>query len=120
MEENKVDSAPSAGAPVEKKPEEGKNTTMAIIAYFIFFVPLLTDSKNDPFVKYHVKQAMALAIVAFVNALIGNFVSFWFFISGFIGLGVLILWIMGLINAANGKMQPVPIVGKLAEQYLKF
>jgi len=33
-----------------------KNTAMGIIAYIVFFVPLLTSSKNDPFVKYHVKQ----------------------------------------------------------------
>jgi uncharacterized membrane protein len=120
MEENKVDSPPSSEAPVEKKSGEEKNTTMAIIAYFIFFVPLLTDSKNDPFVKYHVKQAIALVIIAFANAVINNFVPFWGFISGLVGLGVFVLWIMGVVNAAGGKMQPVPIVGKFAEQYLKF
>jgi uncharacterized membrane protein len=120
MEETKVDSAPVNEAPAEKKAEEGKNTTMAIIAYFIFFVPLLTDSKNDPFVKYHVKQSLALVIIAFANALIGNIIHFWYFFGGIVSLGLLVLWIMGLINAAGGKMQPVPVVGKLAEQYLKF
>jgi uncharacterized membrane protein len=35
---------------------------MAIVAYILFFVPLLTESKNDPFVKYHVKQALGLFI----------------------------------------------------------
>jgi uncharacterized membrane protein len=119
MDENKVES-PVNEAPKEKIPEEGKNTTMAIIAYLIFFVPLLTDAKNDPFVKYHVKQGLALFILFVVNSLIGNVISFWFFISGFIGLGLLVLLIMGIINAANGKMQPVPVIGKLAEQYLKF
>ncbi len=120
MEETKIDSAPVNEVPAEKKSEEGKNTTMAIIAYFIFFVPLLTDAKDDPFVKYHVKQGLALFILFVVNGLIGNIISFWFFLSGFVALGLLVLLIMGVINAAGGKMQPVPVIGKLAEQYLKF
>lgn len=32
-----------------------KNIGMAVVAYILFFIPLLTDAKNDPFVKYHVK-----------------------------------------------------------------
>lgn len=39
-----------------------KNTGMAIVAYIIFFIPLLTEAKNDPFVKYHVKQGLVLFI----------------------------------------------------------
>ncbi|HOE15288.1 MAG TPA: hypothetical protein PLH82_01145 [Candidatus Paceibacterota bacterium] len=39
-----------------------KNTGMAILAYILFFIPLLTDSKKDPFVKYHVKQGLVLFI----------------------------------------------------------
>jgi len=116
MEEN----TSTSQVPVEKKTEGEKNTMMAIIAYFIFFVPLLTEAKNDPFVKYHVKQGLALFIVAVANSLIGSFVPFWLLFRGFVGIGLLVLWIMGLVNAANGKMQPVPVVGKLAEQYLKF
>jgi len=35
---------------------------MAILAYILFFIPLLTDSKNDPYVKYHIKQGLVLFI----------------------------------------------------------
>ncbi|MBP6855591.1 MAG: hypothetical protein KBC26_01280 [Candidatus Pacebacteria bacterium] len=38
-----------------KSEEHKKNIAMAIVAYILFFIPLLTDAKNDPFVKYHVK-----------------------------------------------------------------
>jgi uncharacterized membrane protein len=119
MEENKVDEAPVTQAPEEKKPEEGKNTTMAIIAYLIFFVPLLTDSKNDPFVKYHVKQGMLLFILAVVNALLTN-IPLYYMINPLVSIAIIILLVMGIINAANGKMQPVPVIGKFAEQYFKF
>ena len=48
---------PSAEAP---KPSAGHNTGMAVLAYILFFIPLLTDAKNDPFVKFHVKQGLVL------------------------------------------------------------
>lgn len=124
MEENKVEEAPVSQAPEEKKveekkTEEGKNTTMAIIAYLIFFVPLLTDSKNDPFVKFHVKQGMLLFIIAVVNALLTN-LPLYYMINPLVSIAIIVLLVMGIINAANGKMQPVPVIGKFAEQYLKF
>jgi len=45
--------------PLKTKTEE-KNTGMAIVAYILFFIPLLTDAKKDPFVKYHVKQGLVI------------------------------------------------------------
>jgi uncharacterized membrane protein len=116
MDENKT-----AEVKAPEKSGGEKNITMAIVAYFLFFVPLLTESKNDPFVKFHVKQGLLLFILAIVNMVIGMVISFiWFFIGPIVSLGVFVLWIMGVINAANGKMQPVPVVGQYAEQYLKF
>lgn len=107
---------------VEEKPSgSSKNTTMAIVAYFIFFVPLLTDSKNDPFVKFHVKQALLLVIIALINSILATMLPFMLsFITSLVSIGILILWVMGLINAANGKTEPVPVIGKYAEQFLKF
>jgi uncharacterized membrane protein len=97
----------------------GKNTGMAIIAYFLFFVPLLTDAKDDPFVKFHVKQSLLLWILAVVNSILVRIpiigLVFWI-----LGIGIFILWILGVINAANGSMTPVPLVGQYAEEYLKF
>jgi len=55
-----------------------KNTAMAIVAYILFFVPLFTEAKTDPFVKYHVKQGFLLFIwgvaVSFLNGILP-----WFF-----------------------------------------
>jgi uncharacterized membrane protein len=100
-------------------PTSTKNTTMAAIAYIIFFVPLLTDSKDDPFVKFHVKQSLLLWILALINSIIGR-IPFIGLISILLGFGILVLWILGLMNALNGKTEPVPLVGQYAEEYLKF
>lgn len=97
----------------------GKNTGMAIVAYFLFFIPLLTDAKDDPFVKFHVKQSLLLWILAVLNSIVGRLPIIGL-VSWLLGFGIFVLWILGLINAANGSMTPLPLVGQYAEQYFKF
>lgn len=116
MEETKKEETPTP-----EKTGSGKNTTMAVVAYLLFFVPLLTESKNDPFVKFHVKQGIVLVVLSLLNAVLAAVLSFiWFAIAPLVSLAIFVLLIMGIINAVNGKMEPVPVVGKYAEQYLKF
>ena len=90
-----------------------KNTGMAIVAYILFFVPLLTDAKNDPFVKYHVKQGLVLFIAGIVSSLI-----WWIpFIGWAFGIFVFVVWIIGIINAANGEQKPLPLIGQFGEKF---
>ena len=101
---------------MEEKPSQekkGKNTGMAIVAYFLFFVPLLTDAKNDPFVKYHVKQGLVL----FIAGIIAGFVSWFPIIGWIIGILVFVDWIIGIVNAANGQEKPIPLIGQFAEKF---
>ena len=97
-----------------------KNTGMAILGYILFFVPLLTDAKDDPFVKYHVKQGLLLWIIAIASVVIGVIPILGWIIALIVPLVVFVLAILGIINAANGEMKPVPLVGKYAEQWFKF
>ena len=91
---------------------------MAVIAYILFFVPLLTgDAKKDPFVKYHVKQGLVLFLLVVLINVIGWIIPFyfWFTISWILSLGTLVLLILGIINAVNGKQEPLPVIGKFAD-----
>ena len=105
-------------------PSSTKNTTMAAIAYILFFVPLLTDSKDDPFVKFHVKQGLLLLIVSVIvsifNSFIGQIPFIGWLVALVLGLGVFALFVIGVMNALNGKTEPLPVIGQYAEQYLKF
>jgi uncharacterized membrane protein len=105
-------------------PSTGKNTTMAAIAYIIFFVPLLTDAKDDPFVKFHVKQGLLLVIlglaVSIVNTILGRIPFVGWLVALALGIGLFALWVIGIMNALNGKQEPLPLIGQYAEQYLKF
>ena len=97
-----------------------KNTAMAVIAYILFFVPLLTgDAKKDPFVKYHTKQGLVLFLLAVLNNIIGWILPFylWYTISWIVSLCVLVLLILGIINAVNGKQVPLPIIGKFSDVF---
>ena len=108
------------GKNVETKPAaaaKGKNTTMAIIAYIVFFIPLLTEAKDDPFVKYHVKQGLVL----FVTWVAAGFISIVPFIgwmlSPILSLGMLVLMVVGILSASKGEQKPLPIIGKYADSF---
>ena len=93
-----------------------KNTVMAIVAYILFFIPLLTDAKNDPFVKFHVKQGLLVFILAVISMII-SWVPMIFWISWLLNLAVLVFFILGVINAATGKEKELPLIGHLAEKF---
>lgn len=111
---------------VEKK-SSSKNTGMAIVAYILFFVPLLTDAKNDPFVKFHVKQGLVVFLLGVVVSIFNRLLpSFWglgiitrmlLLMVDLLSLGVFILVVIGIVNASRGEEKPLPLVGKFAEQF---
>lgn len=93
-----------------------KNTGMAVIAYLIFFIPLLTDAKNDPFVKFHVKQGLVLFLGYVIEMVLVRFpVIGWF--APLLGLGLFVLLIIGIVNAVNGEEKPLPLIGELAKNF---
>lgn len=95
------------------EPHHEKNTGMAIVAYLLFFVPLLTDAKHDPFVKYHVHQGFVL----FLGWIALSIVSSMLPILGILHLGLLVLLVIGIMNAMHGKMEPLPLIGQYATHF---
>lgn len=99
---------------------ESRNTAMAVVAYIVFFIPLLTgDAKKDAFVNYHVKQGLVLFLLAVLVNIVGMVIPFyiWWSISWILSLGILALAIMGIVNAVNGKQVPLPIIGGYAKNF---
>jgi uncharacterized membrane protein len=105
-----------------KKVAGEKNRGMAVLAYVLFFLPLLTEAKEDPYVKFHVKQSLTVLIAGVAVSVVGSIIPFlgWLLILPFGSLLVMVLWVMGVINALNGVKKEVPLIGKYADQYLKF
>lgn len=95
-----------------------KNSGMAIVAYIIFFIPLLTEAKNDPFVKYHVKQGLLLCIGWVIVGVINSILPWQFgIISQLLNIFLFVLMILGIMNAAKGEQKPLPLVGKFGEKF---
>jgi|AntRauTorckE6833_2_1112554.scaffolds.fasta_scaffold04415_8 uncharacterized membrane protein len=96
--------------------EDGKNN--AILAYIgiLIIVPLVDDkTKTNPYVKFHVNQGLVLLIAAVVYwplSLVLAFIPILGWLASIVlGLGLFVLWLMGLLSALNGEMKRVPILG---------
>lgn len=97
--------------------DEGK--TMAIIAYVTLLGTLIAwfmnKDKNNEFAKFHIGQALRAWIAGIVISIAATILVM------ITGVGVLsylsyagwVLAILGLINAVNGKMEKIPLVGNI-------
>ena len=112
------------------------NKVMAILCYLgvLWLIPLIAGThKTSPFVKFHLNQGLVMiltgfalsivigiitailaAIMAFSWSLIALFSGLIALIWGVMGLAILALAILGIVNAVNGKMAPLPIIGKIS------
>lgn len=101
----------------------GNNNIMAVFAYLwiLIIIPFLTDSKNDPFVKYHLKQGLALIIFEIIGWVAGWFLIFIPVIGWLImwlwWLTSLVLSIVGIINVLNGQEKELPLVGRYGRNF---
>lgn len=95
-----------------------ETTIMASLAYLgpLVLVPLLTKRENK-FVMFHVRQGLVLFGIELVLMFI-TMMSFGILapITGLINLGLIVLSIIGILNALKMKEVEVPITGKLASK----
>lgn len=112
MEENNQEHS----APPQHHPE--KNTLMAILSYI---GPLVVISflvaKHDPFVKYHIKQGLLLFIAEVASWMLAVTLLIFLPLLQLINLAILVFAVIGIINAAQGKEKPLPLVGHLARSF---
>lgn len=114
------------GAPEQMDIRDAQdNRVMAILAYIgiLVLIPLLA-AKESPFARYHANQGLVLAITEVIYSTVYSILTSiilaisWrlYFLVIIIGLGgfvFLALAILGIINAVNGNMKPLPILGSI-------
>ena len=100
------------------------NKTISIISYITiigWLIAYLVGKDNlDAFSKYHLRQSLGLAIVGIILNIITISISFLGMIVNLVGLLLLVLFIIGIINAVNGQMKPLPVIGKYFEDKFDF
>jgi len=96
-----------------------KNVGMGVLCYLgiLVLIPLLTEAKDDPFVKFHIKQGLVLLIFAvIINVVLVIPVLGW--IIGAVGWIITVyLMIVGIINVVNGEEKQLPILGQYGENF---
>ncbi len=105
-----------APAPVSS---QSNSTIMAVLAYLgiLIIVPFVTEAKNDPFVKFHLKQGLVLIISEVIGLFIGIIPILGWIIAPLLALFNIIMVILGIINAATGKQKQLPIIGSIGNGF---
>ena len=103
--------------------EDSNDKVYGILSYIgiLVLVPLLAGKTQ--FARYHANQGLVLFIADIIlGVMIGITVGvlsllgvigvvLGSIVSGVFGLCIFVLVIMGIINAANGEMKPLPVIG---------
>lgn len=93
------------------------NKIMGILAYLgiLVLIPIFA-AKESPFARFHANQGLLLLIANVAFSIIYYILMFISLtvgmIFGILSIGILVLIIIGIINAAKGEMKELPIIGK--------
>ncbi|MCR4903036.1 MAG: hypothetical protein K6A23_09265 [Butyrivibrio sp.] len=82
--------------------------TAGIVAYITLIgliVAALAGDKNDPYVKFHLNQALVIWLFSLLKYIpyIGWMWSIFMFVC----------WIMALVGAASGETRQIPLLGSI-------
>ena len=88
-----------------------KNKVMGLLAYILFFIPLLA-AKDSPFARYHANQGLVLFLAAILSSVILIIPILGWIIAPILSIVITVLAVTGIINALNGKAKELPIIGK--------
>lgn len=94
------------------------NTAMGILAYIgpLVIIPWLTV-KDDPFVKFHVRQGLVLLVIEVAVWILGTMMWQFWAIWNLVNLAVFVLAIIGIINVSQGKQKELPVVGSFGSHF---
>lgn len=100
--------------------QEGK--TIAIISYITVIGTLIAfimnQNKHNYFASFHIRQAIGIFLIGLLVNFLNRYSNFdWLGII--LGLGVFVLWIIGLIGAIQGEEKKVPLLGEQFQEWFK-
>ncbi len=95
--------------------------TTAIVSHFTFIgwiIALVNNSeKKDIFASFYIRQTLGLISISVATSIlliipfIGSLLAI---ITGFV---CVVAWVISLINAIGGKMEPLPILGDKFQEW---
>lgn len=92
-----------------------EDRTVAILAYITiigFIVAIVMhSSKKTKLGAYHLRQMLGLVLGGLVGGMVGIIPILGWVVLPIVWIGLLVLWIIGLVAAVNGQQKPVPVLG---------
>lgn len=82
---------------------------MGILCYLgiLWIIPMLTDHKNDEFIKFHINQGILVTILVAISWVVS-----WIPVIGWIpGIAAFIFAILGIINVVGLQQKELPLIG---------
>jgi uncharacterized membrane protein len=94
------------------------------IGWIIAYINHNNALVKSPFATFHLRQSFGLiaisiavgfaeSVMVFVIPLLG--LTFWI-----LHIALVVLWLIGLINAINGEEKPLPVIGLSFQQWFTF
>lgn len=101
--------------------KDSNKTLMGALAYLgpLVIIPYLS-AKDDPFVKFHIKQGLVLLVIEAIIWVLGMWVwMLWPILQlvNLVNLATIIFSILGIVNVVNKKQQELPVVGKFSSYF---
>lgn len=122
--QNDIQSAPAPTVSSGDAQDAEQNKAMGVLAYLgiLVLIPIFA-AKESPFAHYHANQGLTLCIACILYGVAYSILSsiilaiswrLYFLVSiiGLVGIGFAVLAVIGIINALNGKMKELPLIGK--------
>lgn len=99
--------------------EEGK--TIAIISYLtligLIIAFVMNNDKKNHFAAFHIRQSLGIMLTGMVLGFL-NVIPILGWIAFLVGwIFVVVMWVTGLLNALNGKAQPVVGLGTKFQEW---
>lgn len=89
------------------------NKGINALAYLLFFLPLIVE-KDSESGKFHANQGLLLLLFTIAVGILGSipFIG-WFVILPIGGIMSFVFFIIGIMNAINGRMKELPLFGSI-------
>lgn len=112
--------------PVQQTASEAEGKTAGIVSYLTIIGWLVAyfamhKDKKTSIGSYQLRQTLLLHLSSIIVGIIINILYYsmaigaMFYISGLINIVFFILWLIGIIGAANGQKKPIPLIGERAQ-----
>jgi len=97
--------------------DRSQEKALGIVGYILpilFFLPLITDARHSEFARFHANQQLNLLLFWVIGEVVSwvlVFVLIGYLLMPIVFIMGVVFMILGIINVANEKQKPLPLIG---------